>query len=226
MNGAGMDSRCPGATQKAVVKSLKTMFRYLYPITLLTLLLLALLVSGAIALGSTQSPPSALAGFSPCEGNEWCWFGISPDRTEVAQAEQILFRHGYTLESISTHRYLAPPESNLCDVQTYTRFGEMYLFALVLECHGVRVGDLTSIFGTPTGFAITSSPNSGTGFNPPPALVFGEALIVTKPQWVSLYGDITEIWLTRTSSTAMTVREWRSFNEYSLCQLQPFTYGC
>jgi hypothetical protein len=202
------------------------MIRFLYPVTVIIFLLFSLLISAAIAFGNGQPPVTALAGFAPCETNSWCWFGISPDRTSATEVDRLLTAAGYTTAENAFYHYVAPADSNLCDVRIFQRFGETILFALVLECENLTVGDLTTVLGSPTGVAVTDAPHSGMGFDPPPALVFGEALIGTEPQWNSLYGNVSSIWFTRTSSTSMTVHEWSSFNAYALCQFSPFLYGC
>jgi hypothetical protein len=172
------------------------------------------------------SPTPRWRDSRPCATNDWCWFGISPDRTTAIEADQLLTAAGYQTDESAFYYYIAPPDSNLCNVRIFQRFGETILFALTLECESLTVGDLTTVLGSPTGVAVTDAPHSGMGFDPPPALVFGEALIGREPQWDSLYGDVSLIWFTCTSSTSMTVHEWNSFNEYMLCQFRPFIYGC
>jgi hypothetical protein len=124
--------------------------RFWFSVAVTISILLIVLINLALGLGSFASPHPTLAGFESCEGLP-CWLGIDLYNSTPYQAIDILEARGYT--SPDDLNYLAPEDSGLCNLVLGTGVSETEIQISAIQlvnCHDLRLGDVWSIFGTPT----------------------------------------------------------------------------
>jgi hypothetical protein len=132
------------------------MSRFLLKVSILLIIVFTAFSFAARALGATQPPNPALAGFSAgCEGEpQPCWYGIVLEVTHSLDATDKLSQLGYKvdLESGTTRRMQAKPMNHLpcgslyADVDLRTNVLVDFGFDL---CEKIALGDFMAAFGIP-----------------------------------------------------------------------------
>jgi hypothetical protein len=116
----------------------------------LLLIVFVLLIGVSLAIGSLAPAHPAVAGFEFCDGTP-CWLHIDIQQDTPFQALDNLDAQGYV--SVDNINYLAPHDSGLCDIVLGTGVidDEMQISSIqLLNCQDLRLGDIWSVFGTPT----------------------------------------------------------------------------
>lgn len=132
-------------------------YRPLLRLILLLSVLFALLIFVSQALGSTQPPPAALAGLRLDECALPCWMGITPGRTEMADAVHRLNSAqlgGMLFESSDGRSVTTAYEVSNALVRVDMVADEagkvVQITIFTAPVRGLRLGDAVRYLGTPT----------------------------------------------------------------------------
>ncbi|MEZ4670296.1 MAG: hypothetical protein R3E39_20510 [Anaerolineae bacterium] len=180
----------------------------------------------ARALGSTQTPYSALAGFlTGCEDlPQPCWYGIVPGKTSLETARQILTRNGYRnerpLDQITTMMD-APENSGLNSVNLVHRGSYLWLVGLYPRA-GLPLRYVASALGSPEGI-VSNSPHVVV------SLAYGARLRVAINESTNARFSLFSSHIKYVTLTAEPVQmlPWHGFMAlWRYCQLEPAYLGC
>jgi hypothetical protein len=186
----------------------------------------------AIAAGNTRLANPAVAGFTVgChEIEQPCWYGILPGITNGNEAWDLMEQAGYQLVSIAPSRYgdeahiYTQIDTPLCQTELLYNPASQRIQRIQLACDDLRLGDLGSAKGMPTGVQKTSGYAA--------RLLFSgniSAVNTTHKDLTSLYSVIPLIDLSPLSARATSeatfgwhglVLEWR------YCHLEPAAPVC
>lgn len=123
-------------------------------------LIVIILTNVAMVLGSAFQPASpALASIDSCTLP--CWNDITPGETTLDSALNILSELGYrkheTIARADVVIYYAPENSDWCDVLlgfSERRFPSIVIYMNLLNCPGLRMGDLAGVLGDIEGVVV------------------------------------------------------------------------
>jgi hypothetical protein len=206
------------------------MIRFLVRLSILLTIIFFPLALAASALGTSQPPNPALAGFiEDCQDKpQPCWYGIAPEFTKRREVTLLTESHDYHMQTeiysgslrvYSTFRRTLPSSGCQLDVG-YGLQGEVVDFRLH-DCQGIYLGDIIQLFGMDTHI----------GFDQPGI----PTLIYTKPEFQIHFlfsgtprpfrqVDGVEIYLTIVPFTTFA---WHGFAPpQRYCQLEPHNPDC
>jgi hypothetical protein len=192
----------------------------------------------ARTLGSTQLPNPALRGFTEgCEDKpQPCWYGIVPNITTVAIANDVLTRMGYKgkmgyrslqyMDYFSEHyvpKYVSvfPFCEDMNMACGSDKVGALYIFDLnvyIFDLNGITLGNAILLFGNPQYIDVAVTQG---------LLVVFKYATVSSGGWDSPDDLLVFIKIENRPTSNMDIREWHGFIPFwKYCLYEPKHYLC